>query len=98
MQHDDKDLNRWLSLRAMPPSSGDLAERIIHAAVSQIREKTKLSFWAEVASMITIPHPSVAVATGLVLGLVVGMQTGDGLFAIQDDWSSFLYVNEGGWL
>jgi len=97
MQHDE--LDNILNRRAVPKARTDLAERIIHAAVSQIQERPRLNtFWNELLGMFAVPHPSVAVAAGVVLGIVVGMQAGDGLFVLQQDWSSFLYVNEGGWL
>lgn len=97
MQHDE--LDTLLRQRAVPKARADLAERIIHAAVSQIQDRPRITgFWSEILDMIVLPHPSVAVAAGVVLGLVVGAQAGDGLFILQQDWSSFLYVNEGGWL
>lgn len=98
MQHDE--LDTMLARRAAPPASQNgLAERIIHAAVSTIQDRPRaLSLWNEFLSIFAIPHPSVAVAAGIVLGIVVGAQAGDGLFILQQDWSSFLYVNEGGWL
>lgn len=97
MQHDD--LETMLRRRAAPVPREGLAERIIHAALSQMQESPRaMGLWNELLSMLAIPHPSVAVATGVILGLVVGAQAGDGLFILQQDWSSFLYVNEGGWL
>lgn len=97
MQHDE--LDTILTRRAVPKARADLAERIIHAAVSQIQERPRLNtFWNELLAMFAVPHPSVAVAAGVLIGIVVGMQAGDGLFVLQQDWSSFLYVNEGGWL
>lgn len=97
MQHDE--LDRLLSQRSVPRPRADLAERIIHAAVSHIQERPRAKgFWNELLDMLVLPHPSVAVAAGVILGLVVGAQAGDGLFILQQDWSSFLYVNEGGWL
>ncbi len=96
-QHDE--LDTLLGRRAAPRARADLAERIIHAAVSKIQENPRaMSLWNELLSVFAIPHPSVAVATGIILGVVVGAQAGDGLFILQQDWSSFLYVNEGGWL
>ncbi len=97
MQHDE--LDNLLGRRAAPKPRADLAERIIHAAVSQIQDKPRvLGFWNEMMAMFAIPHPSVAVAAGVIIGLLVGVQAADGLFVLQQDWSSFLYVNEGGWL
>ena len=100
MQQDDNELNLLLSRRAAPPTAAsDLAERIIHKAVTQVRENPRAqSLWSELAAMFAIPHPSVALAAGIVLGLMVGVQASDGLIVLQQDWSSFLYVNEGGWL
>ena len=98
MQQQDE-LDTLLARRAAPPPRADLAERIIHAAVSRIQESPRaMGLWNELLSMFAIPHPSIAVATVVILGLVVGAQAGDGLFILQQDWSSFLYVNEGGWL
>ena len=100
MQHDDNEMNMILSRRAAPPKARtDLAERIIHAAVSTVQERPRAqNFWNELMTMLAIPHPSVAVAAGVVLGLVMGVQASDGLTVLQQDWSSFLYINEGGWL
>lgn len=97
MQHDE--LDRLLRQRTVPKPRTDLAERIIHAAVSQVQDRPRAAgFWNEILDMFVLPHPSVAVAAGVIVGLVVGAQAGDGLFILQQDWSSFLYVNEGGWL
>jgi hypothetical protein len=96
-QHDE--LNTLLARRAVPQPRADLAERIIHAAISKIQDSPRaMSLWNELLSVFAIPHPSVVVATGIILGVVIGAQAGDGLFILQQDWSSFLYVNEGGWL
>jgi hypothetical protein len=99
MQRDDE-LNNLLNKRAVPPRArADLAERIIHAAISQTQERPRAqNFWNELMQMFAIPHPSVAVAAGIILGLMMGIQAGDGLAVLQQDWSSFLYINEGGWL
>jgi hypothetical protein len=97
MQHDD--LNNWLGNRAMPKRRPDLAERIIYAAMSQVQESPVImGFWNEMRGMFAIPHPSVALAAGIVLGLMMGVQASDGLFVLDQDWSSFLVINEGGWL
>ncbi len=98
MQQDE--LDTMLSRRAgAAKARPDLAERIIHAALADLPNRQKIqTFWQEVFSMLVIPHPSVAVATGIVLGVVMGFQASDGLTILQQDWSSFLYVNEGGWL
>ncbi len=100
MQHDDNELNALLGKRNPPPKArADLAERIIHAAVSQVQSRPRVQgFWNEVMAMFAIPHPSVAVAAGIILGLMMGIQAGDGLAILQQDWSSFLDINEGGWL
>lgn len=98
MQYDDRDMENMLKRRAVPAASGDLSERIIHAALAHMPVRTRPGFWGELMAMFALPHPSVAIAAGVILGLVLGIQAGDGLFAIQDDWSSFLYINEGGWL
>lgn len=98
MQHDD--LNDILMNRAAPPHArAGLAEDIIHAALMKPRAKQQgLSFWNELIAMFAIPHPSVAVATGIVLGLAMGLQLSDGLSMLQQDWSSFLDISEGVWL
>ncbi len=98
MQHND-DMIPFLSRRQVPPkASPDLAARIIHAAVSQVSVRVRPGFWGELMAMFALPHPSVAITAGVFLGLALGLQASDGLFALQDDWSSFLYINEGGWL
>lgn len=98
MQHDD--LNGLLTRRAAPPKPREgLAESIIHAALTHPRARQQaLGFWNELMNMFAFPHPSVAVAAGVVFGLVMGIQASDGLFLLQQDWSSFLDINEGGWL
>jgi len=98
MEHDD--INDFLKHRATPPRPSDgLAERIIHAAISHVQERPRIQgFWNEVMAMFVLPHPSVVVATSIVLGVVMGIQAGDGLAVLQQDWSSFLDINEGGWL
>lgn len=98
MERDNLELERMLARRALPRPSGDLAERIIFAAVTTMQGKPSLSLWQELMGMIAFPHPSVMAAAGVVLGLLVGVQASDGLSSLQQDWSSFLYVNEGGWL
>ncbi len=100
MQHDDE-LNAILMKRASAPATpGGLAERIIHAALTQERANKRrlVGFIDDLMAMIVIPHPSVAVAAGIILGLMMGVQASDGLSMFQQDWSSFLFVNEGGWL
>ncbi len=99
MQHDN--LNDWLNKRMTPKAPQGLSERIIYAALHSGQEKPHPAwdnFWNEIMGMVVLPHPSVAVATGIILGVVIGMQAGDGLSMLQQDWSSFLEVNEGGWL
>lgn len=97
MQHDD--MNDLLNRRKNPPARSGLAERIIHAALQHPQEKMRASdVWNEILAMLAIPHPSVAVAAGIVLGLMMGMEASDGLSILQQDWSSFLVINEGGWL
>lgn len=99
MEQQDE-INRLLSMRAAPPRApSNLAERIIHAAISGIAEKQMpRNIWAEIGSLFALPHPSVVVAMSILIGLVVGFQAGDGLAPLGQDWSSFLDINEGGWL
>jgi len=98
MEHDEQ-LNALLSRRYMPRAPHDLAERIIHAAVSGVQVKAPpRNIWAELGAMFALPHPSVVVVTSILLGLAVGLQAGDGLTTLTQDWSSFLDINEGGWL
>ncbi len=97
MQHDD--LNELLAKRKTPSARKDLAERIIHATLQHPQNKARAAdIWNDVMGMLAIPHPSVAVAAGIVLGLMMGIQASDGLSILQQDWSSFLVINEGGWL
>lgn len=100
MEHDDNNtLEVMLARRTVPKARPDLAERIIHAAIAQIPARLKpQSLWDEFLGMFALPHPSVMVAAGVLLGLAVGLQAADGLSSLQQDWTSFLYVNEGGWL
>lgn len=96
MQPDDIDV--FLQRRAVPPpAASDFAERIIRAAQARVR-KSPQTMWEEFVSMFALPHPSVAFAACVLFGIAAGVQMGDGLNIFQQDWSSFLYVNEGGWL
>jgi hypothetical protein len=95
MEHDD-DMTTMMN-RYKPQAPKDLAERIIFQAVSSIPQAPR-NFWAEFSGMFTLPHPSYVMAAAIVLGLAVGLQAGDGLTMLGQDWSSFLEINEGGWL
>jgi hypothetical protein len=97
MEHDD--LNHILVKRAAPPRAPyDLAERIIHAAVSTIPSRMReMSFLEDFRSLFLIPRPALAFACAIAIGIIAGFQTGEG-FSSVPDWSSFLDVNEGGWL
>ena len=99
MEH-DKNIDAFLMKRAVPPAADShLAERIIHAALASIPQRMRpQSLWADFISMFAIPHPAMLAVAGIILGLLVGLDTGDGLFSLQQDWASFLDVNEGGWL
>lgn len=96
MEHDD--VTKLLSARHTPRAPAGLAERIIFEAVSRIQVLPKRSFWNEFAAMFALPHPSVVLASGVIVGLVMGLQAGDGLTTLGQDWTSFLDINEGGWL
>lgn len=96
MEHDD--VNTLLSKRYSPAAPQGLAEKIIFKAVTSIQVLPKRSFWNEFGAMFALPHPAVVLACGVILGLVMGLQAGDGLTMLNQDWSSFLDVNEGGWL
>jgi hypothetical protein len=97
MEQDE--LDGILSRRYAPKAPKDLAERIIHAAISGIQElPTSRNIWAEIGAMFALPHPRVVVAMSILIGVVVGFQTGDGLAPLGQDWSSFLDIDEGGWL
>lgn len=97
MEQDD--LGTILSHRYAPSVPKDLAERIIHAAVQGVRERpTPNNIWLELGAMFALPHPSVVVAMSVLIGVVVGFQAGDGLVPLGQDWTSFLEINEGGWL
>lgn len=93
----DNELNGLLGNRFTPHAPQDLAERIIFRAVTNLRQPAR-NFWTEFATMFSIPHPSYVMAVAVVIGLVVGLQAGDGLAMLGQDWSSFLEINEGGWL
>lgn len=96
MEQDE--LDGVLKRRYAPAAPKDLAERIIHAAVSGIQMTPSRNIWAEMAAMFALPHPRVVVAMVVLIGVVVGFQTGDGLAPLGQDWSSFLDIDEGGWL
>lgn len=92
------DINALLSKRYSPKAPQGLAEQIIFRAVSSMQVLPKRSFWNEFAAMFALPHPTVVLACGVLLGLAMGLQAGDGLTMLGQDWSSFLDINEGGWL
>lgn len=101
---EDKEITRILSARAAPPPPpADLNARII-AAAAQGREYSvrRAPFWAQIVSdvqaMIVLPNPRLALAACLVFGIVAGVQAGEGLSILTQDWSAFLEINEGGWL
>ncbi len=97
MQQDDLD-NMLMRRAAAPKAPSGLAERIITQALLNMPRVTRKSFWEELGFMFALPHPRVAIAAGVILGIAMGVQAGDGLTMLQQDWSSFLYINEGGWL
>jgi high-affinity nickel permease len=93
------DMNNLLNARYVPKAPDALAERIIHAAITSLPELIQpRNIWAELGAMFALPHPSVVVATCVLVGLAVGLQAGDGLTILSQDWSSFMDINEGGWL
>lgn len=97
MEQDD--MEQVMRRRHRPAAPADLAERIIHAAVMGIQERAiPRNIWAEIGAMFAVPHPRVVVAMSVLIGVVVGFQAADGLVPLGQDWSSFLYINEGGWL
>lgn len=96
MQHDD--IETILMKRSPAPKArADLSERIIHAAL-QGKARAQQSLWQEVLSMFAFPYPTMAAAACLLLGLAIGIQAGDGLSLLQQDWTSFLEINEGDFL
>lgn len=99
MEQQDK-LSEMLRARYMPPQApSNLAERIIHAAMQDLQARQMpRNLWAEISVMFALPHPSVVMATLVIFGVVVGIQAGDSLIPLGQDWSSFLDINEGGWL
>lgn len=96
MQHDDID-TILMKRGAVPKARPDLADRIIHAAL-QVKARSQQNLWQEMLSMFALPYPTVAAAACVVVGLVIGLQAGDGLSLLQQDWTSFLEINEGDWL
>lgn len=98
MEHDD--IDTVLAKRmSVPAARADLAERIIHRAIAAMPLPVRSgTVWTDMLSMLALPHPSVLVAASVILGLMFGVQAGDGLFSLQQDWTSFLDINEGGWL
>lgn len=97
MEHDE--LNRVIAHRYAPQAPSNLAERIIHAAMMDVQAGgMPRNLWAEIGAMFALPHPSVVMATIVIFGVVIGIQAGDSLIPLGQDWSSFLDINEGGWL
>ena len=97
MEQDE--LDGLMRRRYAPKAPKDLAERIIHAAISGIQDiQAPRNIWAEIGMMFALPHPRVVVAMSILIGVVIGFQTGDGLAPLGQDWFSFLDVNEGEWL
>ncbi len=66
----DKDLNKVMNEKFVPPASSNLSARIIDAAKPP---KTKQSFADRVSEsfgrFLTIPKPALAIATAVILGL-----------------------------
>lgn len=70
----NKDFEDVLLKRSVPPSSSNLASRIIEAA----KVKNDVPFYQiiahEVLSMIVLPRPAYVLATFLFIGLIIGLQ------------------------
>ena len=97
MEQDD--MNKMMKARYMPKAPEGLAERIIFAAILGLQEiPARRNFWSELSTMFALPHPSVVVACGVLIGVAVGLQASDSLTILNQDWSSFMEINEGGWL
>lgn len=93
MMEDNSALDKLLSERAEPPASPGLAARIIAAA-----QEKKRPLWHiimdELNALVLLPKPSYALAACLVVGIVFGLQAETFIALSQEEWGSFLYVEE----
>ncbi len=91
------DLDRVLCKRCTPQTPHGLAQRIIaQAAARSVR--APMGVMDEIAFMFMVPRPAFALGLSVLLGLFIGFEAG-GLTTLADqDFTSFLVVDEGGWL
>ncbi|MCB9989653.1 MAG: hypothetical protein H6868_10045 [Rhodospirillales bacterium] len=92
-EQNNDNLDTILMQRRVPVmASPGLAGRIIAQAVA----RKQPSWWEELADMFALPRPAVAFATALVLvaGLALGWEAEGFYWLTQEDWGSFLYINE----
>lgn len=97
----DKNLDKILSNRDVPPVSSNLAARIIAAAAVQRNVPFYQIIIQEVLSMIVLPRPAYALAVCLFFGLIIGLQIqmgGETVETTSQDLFSFLEIQEGDWL
>ena len=95
----DEKLDAMLRARRVEPGSRDLAQRIILKAQSLPQNQTlPFAQWLrQLFAEFHLPKPAYVVASALVLGIVVGLNTPDRTASKDDDSASvqsFLYADE----
>ncbi|MEM6780522.1 MAG: hypothetical protein AAF569_01515 [Pseudomonadota bacterium] len=92
------DLNQLLNKKYAPDAPSNLAYRIIDAAKNRKNKKPR-NVWEELSWMFIVPRPALALGVSVLIGLMIGFQGGSVLdTSLYSDWTSFLIVDEGGWL
>lgn len=78
MDDAEKELRLVLEKHAIPQPSSNLAERIIDAAVSEMKpeiaKNIKRPWWKNFNNNFLVPQPALVLAFVLVLGIVLGFQ------------------------
>lgn len=94
---DDYNLDDQLKNRYVPKARGDLADRII-----RMSRESGISFraflWTEIRSMFLLPNPAYSLAFSVVLGLLIGLEFSGEYGALENEFLSFLNIEEGDWL
>lgn len=93
------ELDQILLKRAVPEVPHDLSGRIIRQArAHQLSPRPFRSLFLEIMDFIVLPRPAYAMAFSLCVAMIVGFEAAGGLAFAQQDWSSFLMIDEGEWL
>ncbi|MCB1531175.1 MAG: hypothetical protein H6853_00330 [Rhodospirillales bacterium] len=94
---DDYDLDDRLKSRYVPKATGDLADRIIRMS-RQRTASARVFLWTEIRNMFLLPDPAYAFAVSAVLGLLLGLGFSGEYVGLENEFLSFLNIEEGDWL